>query len=71
MFHCFIVPQSLAMEQCSHGAIYFSCYNSFMSIHLPKIFLDSGDPMETKKAKGLLGHVDGQTTNPSLVAKNP
>ena len=42
-----------------------------MSIHLPKIFLDSGDPMETRKAKGLLGHVDGQTTNPSLVAKNP
>lgn len=42
-----------------------------MSIKLPKIFLDSGDPAETKKAKSLLGFLDGQTTNPSLVAKNP
>lgn len=42
-----------------------------MSIKLPKIFLDSGDPAETVKAKGLIGHLDGQTTNPSLVAKNP
>ncbi len=42
-----------------------------MSIKLPKIFLDSGDPEETKKAKSLLGFLDGQTTNPSLVAKNP
>lgn len=42
-----------------------------MSIKLPKIFLDSGNPEETKKAKGLLGHLDGQTTNPSLVAKHP
>ncbi|PIR93732.1 transaldolase [Candidatus Falkowbacteria bacterium CG10_big_fil_rev_8_21_14_0_10_39_11] len=36
-----------------------------------KIFLDSGDPIETKKALKLLGWLDGQTTNPSLVAKNP
>lgn len=42
-----------------------------MSIKLPKVFLDSGDPEETKKAKSLLGFLDGQTTNPSLVAKNP
>lgn len=42
-----------------------------MSIKLPKIFLDSGDPEETKKAKGLIGTIDGQTTNPSLVVKNP
>lgn len=42
-----------------------------MSITLPKIFLDSSDPEETRKAKGLLGKIDGQTTNPSLVAKNP
>lgn len=42
-----------------------------MSIKLPKIFLDSGDPEETKKAKGIIGFLDGQTTNPSLVAKNP
>lgn len=42
-----------------------------MKIKPPKIFLDSGNPEETKKAKGLIGHLDGQTTNPSLVAKNP
>lgn len=42
-----------------------------MSLKLPKIFLDSGDPEESKKARGLLGFLDGQTTNPSLVVKNP
>lgn len=36
-----------------------------------KIFLDSGDPEETKQALALLGFLDGQTTNPSLIAKNP
>ncbi|OGE79394.1 MAG: transaldolase [Candidatus Doudnabacteria bacterium RIFCSPHIGHO2_01_FULL_46_14] len=36
-----------------------------------KIFLDSGDPEETREAIKLLGFLDGQTTNPSLVAKNP
>lgn len=36
-----------------------------------KIFLDSGDPRETKAALLTLGFLDGQTTNPSLIAKNP
>lgn len=36
-----------------------------------KILVDGGDPDETKRIKGLLGFVDGQTTNPSLIAKNP
>lgn len=36
-----------------------------------KIFLDSGDPRETQAALDLLGFLDGQTTNPSLIAKNP
>ncbi len=36
-----------------------------------KIFLDSGDPAETKAILKLLGFLDGQTTNPTLVAKNP
>ena len=40
-------------------------------IKRPKLFLDSGDPNETHKAISLLGGIDGQTTNPSLVAKNP
>ena len=37
----------------------------------PMVFLDSGNPEETRKAKQLLGKLDGQTTNPSLVVKNP
>lgn len=36
-----------------------------------KIFLDSADPLETKAALELLGELDGQTTNPTLVARNP
>ncbi len=36
-----------------------------------KIFLDSGDPAETKKIIKILGFIDGQTTNPTLIAKNP
>jgi transaldolase len=36
-----------------------------------RILVDGGDPAETQRIKQLLGFVDGQTTNPSLVAKNP
>ena len=36
-----------------------------------KIFLDSGDPAETRQVIEALGFLDGQTTNPTLVAKNP
>lgn len=36
-----------------------------------KLFLDSGNPKDTQKAIDLLGYLDGQTTNPSLVAQNP
>src|SRR5262249_28584264 len=36
-----------------------------------KILVDGGDPSETLRIKNLIGFVDGQTTNPSLVAKNP
>jgi transaldolase len=36
-----------------------------------KILVDGGDPDETRWIKSLLGFVDGQTTNPSLIAKNP
>ena len=36
-----------------------------------KIFLDSGDPQETKEVIKLLGFLDGQTTNPTLISKNP
>ncbi len=36
-----------------------------------KIFLDSGDPNDTREVLDMLGFLDGQTTNPALVAKNP
>jgi len=36
-----------------------------------KILVDGGDPDETVRVKELIGFVDGQTTNPSLIAKNP
>jgi transaldolase len=36
-----------------------------------KIFLDSGDPLETGEGIRLLGFLDGQTTNPTLISKNP
>lgn len=36
-----------------------------------KIFLDGGDATETKAVIDRLGFLDGQTTNPTLIAKNP
>ena len=36
-----------------------------------KIFLDGGDPNETSEIINLLGFLDGQTTNPTLISKNP
>lgn len=36
-----------------------------------KIFLDSGDPQQTSTILDVLGFLDGQTTNPSLIAKSP
>ena len=41
--------------------------------HRPKtqLLVDGGDPEETLRVKNLIGYVDGQTTNPTLVSKNP
>ncbi|HEY3275086.1 MAG TPA: transaldolase family protein [Syntrophorhabdaceae bacterium] len=36
-----------------------------------KIFLDGGDPNQTKEIIRILGFLDGQTTNPTLIGKNP
>ncbi len=36
-----------------------------------RIFLDGGNPEETKATIKLLGFLDGQTTNPTLISKNP
>jgi len=42
----------------------------YKMINRPKtrILLDSGDPDETVRIRGLLGYLDGQTTNPPLIA---
>lgn len=36
-----------------------------------RIFLDGGDPHQTGQIIDLLGFLDGQTTNPTLISKNP
>jgi transaldolase len=36
-----------------------------------KNFLDGGDPGETKEILDLFGFLDGQTTNPTLISRNP
>ncbi|MDZ4248058.1 MAG: transaldolase family protein [Patescibacteria group bacterium] len=36
-----------------------------------RIFVDGGDPDESKQVRDALGFLDGQTTNPTLVSKNP
>jgi transaldolase len=36
-----------------------------------RLFLDGGDPGETKAVLKQIGFLDGQTTNPTLIAKNP
>jgi len=36
-----------------------------------QFFLDGGDPAESRRALEVLGRLDGQTTNPSLIAANP
>ena len=36
-----------------------------------KILVDGGDPEETVRVKNIVGYVDGQTTNPTLISKNP
>lgn len=45
--------------------------NEFTPKTNAKIMVDGGDPEETVQVKRLVGYVDGQTTNPTLVAKNP
>ena len=45
--------------------------NAFTPRAKAKILVDGGDPEETIRVIRLVGYVDGQTTNPTLVAKNP
>jgi len=45
--------------------------NAFTPRANAKILVDGGDPEETVRVKRLVGYVDGQTTNPTLISKNP
>ena len=36
-----------------------------------KVLVDGGDSQETVRVRNVIGYVDGQTTNPTLIAKNP
>ena len=45
--------------------------NAFTPRAKAKLLVDGSDPEETDHVKRLFGYVDGQTTNPTLVAKNP
>jgi transaldolase len=36
-----------------------------------KILVDGGDPQRTHRVRNLIGYVDRQTTNPTLIANNP
>jgi len=45
--------------------------NSLLRRSTSKILVDGGDPQETLQIRNLIGYVDGQTTNPTLIAKNP
>jgi transaldolase len=36
-----------------------------------KILVFGGNPKETQRLKSPMGFVDGQTSNPSLISKNP
>ncbi|MGH9636747.1 MAG: transaldolase family protein, partial [Candidatus Angelobacter sp.] len=49
----------------------FEVNNMLITRPKTRILVDGGDPDETLRIKSLLGFVDGQTTNPSLIAKNP
>jgi transaldolase len=50
---------------------FFGVQNMLTNKPKTKILVDGGDPDETVRVKNLVGFVDGQTTNPSLIAKNP
>ena len=45
--------------------------NAFTSTPNAEILVDGSDPEETVRVKRLIGYVGGQTTDPTLVSKNP
>ena len=50
---------------------YFTMNAVLIEKQKTKVLVDGGNPEETLRIKSLIGFVDGQTTNPSLIAKNP
>lgn len=67
-----LTPRSSVAEQAP-GAWLLGKYSLSMKPEnlSTKIFLDGGDSAETKEIINLLGFLDGQTTNPTLLVKNP
>src|SRR5215472_17083111 len=55
-------PRSLIEEATMEG---------FVRRSKTQLLLDGGNPEETIRVKNLVGYVDGQTTNPTLIAKHP
>jgi transaldolase len=45
--------------------------NSIARKSTTKVLVDGGDHQETARVKNVIGYVDGQTTNPTLISKNP
>ena len=66
-----LMESSLIRKSLDHKEILKGGYNMRANKPKTKILIDGGDPDETLRIKKLLGFVDGQTTNPSLIAKNP
>src|SRR6185369_3067869 len=62
--------ERLAASKTATSA-FFGVLNMLTNKPKAKMLVDGGDPDETLRVKKLLGFVDGQTTNPSLIAKNP
>ena len=51
-------------------SILHSAHNFFIFMKKIKVFVDSCNPTDTQDAIRLLGTIDGQTTNPTLLTKN-
>src|SRR5438477_8530163 len=66
-----LIEASLIRKSLDHKEILKGGYNMRANKPKTKILIDGGDPDETLRIKKLIGFVDGQTTNPSLIAKNP
>jgi len=64
-----LIEASLIRKSLDHKEILKGGYNMRANKPKTKILIDGGDPDETLRIKKLIGFVDGQTTNPSLIAK--